>query len=95
MWRIPDDDFQLDIEVDEEKASPSGVSNASIESSLDSYFTELELTSFREGEHKIPLYLRLKLKNATTCPDSMLHSMKATTARFPWDWSQPNTASVV
>ena len=63
-WGIADswgiDGFQLDIEVDEEKANLSGVSNSAVADTLNAYFSGLQLTSFREGDHVIPVYFRLR-----------------------------------
>lgn len=63
-WDIADswgiDGFQLDIEVDEEKANLSGVSNAAIADTLNAYFSGLKLTTFREGDHLVPVYFRVR-----------------------------------
>ena len=63
-WDIADswgvDGFQLDVDVDEEKANLSGVSNSSIADTLNAYFSGLQLTTFREGDHQIPVYFRLR-----------------------------------
>lgn len=63
-WDISDswgiDGFQLDVVVDEEKANLSGVSNAAIAETLNAYFSGLKLTTFREGDHLVPVYFRLR-----------------------------------
>lgn len=63
-WDISDswgiDGFQLDIVVDDEKANLSGVSNAAIADTLNAYFSGLKLTTFREGDHLVPVYFRLR-----------------------------------
>ncbi|KAA1262317.1 Multidrug export protein AcrF [Rubripirellula obstinata] len=63
-WDVADswgvDGFQLNIEVDEEKASLSGVTSANIANTLNAYFTGLQLTTFREGDHLVPVYFRLR-----------------------------------
>ncbi len=63
-WDINDswgvDGFQLNIEVDEEKANMAGVTNSAIADTLNAYFSGLRLTTFREGDHQIPVYFRLK-----------------------------------
>ena len=63
-WDIADswgvDGFQLDIVVDEEKANLSGVSNSAIADTLNAYFSGLQLTTFREGDHLVPVYFRLR-----------------------------------
>lgn len=63
-WDIADswgvDGFQLNVEVDEEKANLSGVSNAAVADSLNAYFSGLKLTTFRERDHLVPVYFRLR-----------------------------------
>ncbi|MEO1528175.1 MAG: efflux RND transporter permease subunit, partial [Planctomycetota bacterium] len=52
-WDISDswgvDSFQLDIEVDDEKANLSGVSNETVADTLHAYYSGMKLTDFREG----------------------------------------------
>lgn len=63
-WDVSDswgiDAFQLNVDVDSEKANLSGVTNANIANSLNSYFSGLQLTTFREGDHLVPVYFRVK-----------------------------------
>ena len=63
-WDITDswgvEGFQLNVEVDEEKANLSGVTNAGVADTLNAYFSGLQLTTFREGDHQIPVYFRLR-----------------------------------
>ena len=51
--------YQIDIDVDEDKANVAGVSNAAIAQTLNAYFSGHHLTTFREGDHLVPTYLRL------------------------------------
>ncbi len=63
-WDISDswgiDAFQLDVEVDEDKANLSGVTNSAVADTLSAYFSGLQLTMFREGDHQVPVYFRLR-----------------------------------
>ncbi|MDA8745122.1 efflux RND transporter permease subunit [Rubripirellula amarantea] len=63
-WDIADswgiDSFQLDIDVDEEKANLSGVTNAAVADTLSAYFSGLQLTEFRQRDHVVPVYFRLR-----------------------------------
>ncbi|MEM6472581.1 MAG: efflux RND transporter permease subunit, partial [Planctomycetota bacterium] len=63
-WDISDswgiDGFQLDIEVDAEKANLSGVTNEIVADTLNAYYSGLKLTDFREGDHVVPVYFRLR-----------------------------------
>ncbi|KHE90455.1 MAG: efflux RND transporter permease subunit [Candidatus Scalindua rubra] len=51
--------YQLHIDVDENKANLSGVTNLGLAQTLNAYFSGHYLTTFREGDHLIPVYLRL------------------------------------
>lgn len=53
------DGYQLRIEVDEERANLAGVANVQVAQTLNAYFSGHRLTTFREGDHTIPVYLRL------------------------------------
>ena len=56
-WGIPG--FQLRVDVDEDKANLAGVTNAKVAQSLNTFFSGQQLTTFREGDHLVPVYLRL------------------------------------
>jgi multidrug efflux pump subunit AcrB len=57
-WGIPG--FQLRVDVDEDKANLAGVTNAQIAQTLNAYYSGHLLTTFREGDHTVPVYLRLR-----------------------------------
>lgn len=57
-WGVPG--YQLRVDVDENRANLAGVSNTSIARTLNAYFSGHQLTTFREGDHLVPVYLRLK-----------------------------------
>lgn len=57
-WGVPG--FQLRVNVDEEKANRAGVTNLNVAQTLNAYFSGHHLTTFREGDHLVPVYLRLK-----------------------------------
>ncbi len=63
-WNVHDawgvDGYQLRVEVDENLANHAGVTNAQIASTLHAYFAGLYLTTFREGDHQVPVYFRLR-----------------------------------
>lgn len=62
-WNVNDSwgvsGYQLAIDVDADKANLAGVTNSQIAQSLNSYFSGLKLTTFREGDHLVPVYFRL------------------------------------
>ncbi len=56
-WGVPG--FQLRVEIDEDRANLAGVTNAQIAQTLNAYYSGHLLTTFREGDHQVPVYLRL------------------------------------
>lgn len=57
-WGIPS--YQLRVDLDQDKANLAGVTNSKVASSLNAYFSGQQLTTYREGDHLVPVYLRLK-----------------------------------
>jgi multidrug efflux pump subunit AcrB len=51
--------YQLHIDVDEDNASLAGVTNLDIANTLNAYYSGHQLTTLREGDHLVPVYLRL------------------------------------
>ena len=51
---------QLFVDVNPDRANLARVRNAEVASTLDSYFSGRFLTYYREGEHQVPVYFRLK-----------------------------------
>ena len=62
-WDVYDtwgsDGFQLRVDVDEDRANLAGVTNDGIARTLNAFFSGHKLTTFREEDHLIPVYLRL------------------------------------
>ena len=62
-WDIYDtwgsDGYQLRVDVEEDRANLAGVTNDGIARTLNAFFSGHQLTTFREGDHQIPVYLRL------------------------------------
>ncbi len=52
--------YQLDIQVDEDRANLSGVTNEGLADTLNAYFSGRYLTTYREKDHLVPVYLRLR-----------------------------------
>lgn len=63
-WDVNDswgtEGYQLKVQIDSDKASLSGVSNTQIAETLNSYFSGRFLTNFNEGDHRVPVYFRLR-----------------------------------
>ncbi|MBI1312631.1 AcrB/AcrD/AcrF family protein [bacterium] len=51
--------FQLRVDVDEDSANLAGVTNLDIANTLNAYYSGHRLTTLREGDHLVPIYLRL------------------------------------
>jgi len=51
--------YQLWVDIDPDRANMAGVTNLSVAQTLNAYFSGHYLTQFREGDHQVPIYLRL------------------------------------
>ncbi len=51
--------YQLHIDVEEDRANLAGVTNLGLAQTLNAYFSGHYITTFREGDHLVPVYLRL------------------------------------
>lgn len=51
--------YEIRVDVDQDKANLAGVTSAAIAQTLNAYFSGHRLTTFREGDHQVPVYLRL------------------------------------
>ncbi len=58
--------YQLHVDVDEDAASLAGVSNLDIANTLNAYYSGHRLTTLREGDHLVPVYLRLAGEERTS-----------------------------
>ena len=62
-WDVSDswgvEGFQISLDIDEEKANLAGVTNSDVADTLNAYYSGLQLSTFREGDHTIPVYFRL------------------------------------
>ena len=52
--------YRLDVDIDEDRANLAGVTNAAVAQTLNAYFNGQRLTTFREADHQVPVYLRLE-----------------------------------
>lgn len=63
MWDVHDTwgetSYQLRVHIEEDRANLAGVSNASIARSLAAWYSGHRLSTFREGDKKIPILFRL------------------------------------
>lgn len=52
--------YMIQVDIDKNRATLSGVSNSQVAQTLNSYYSGLKLTDFREGDHIVPVYFRLR-----------------------------------
>ena len=57
-WGV--DGYQINVDIKENLATLAGVTNSQVAQTLNSYYTGLKLTDFREGDHVVPVYFRLR-----------------------------------
>ncbi|MHC5110457.1 MAG: efflux RND transporter permease subunit [Planctomycetota bacterium] len=63
VWDVHDSwgdpGYQLDVDIDEDQAKLAGVTNATVATTFNAYFSGHFLTTYREGDHRVPVFLRL------------------------------------
>ena len=52
--------YQVSVDIDSNRATLAGITNSQVARTLNSYYTGLKLTDFREGDHVVPVYFRLR-----------------------------------
>ena len=83
VWGDPG--YQLDIVVDEDRAKLAGVTHASVAKTFNAYYTGHRLTTFREGDHKVPVYLRLPPGERGTIADPRSVFVEGAADKIPVD----------
>lgn len=72
-WDVNDswgvESYQLAVDIDSDRASLSGTTNAQIADTLNAFYTGRHLTTFREGDHQIPVYFRLRPEGRQSLSD--------------------------
>ncbi|MEW6360205.1 MAG: efflux RND transporter permease subunit [Planctomycetota bacterium] len=66
-WGSPG--FQVYVDIDQDRANVAGVTNLSVAQTLNAYLSGHYLTTFREGDHLVPVYLRLPSKQRGALDD--------------------------
>jgi len=82
-WGVPG--YQLRVDVDEDKANLAGVTNAAIAQTLNAYFSGHHLTTFREGDHAVPVYLRLGSEERGSLQELRTAFVEGTHGKVPLD----------
>ncbi|MCR9199221.1 MAG: efflux RND transporter permease subunit [Planctomycetaceae bacterium] len=72
-WNVHDkwgiDGYELNVNIDEDRANLAGVTNSQVAATLNAYFSGRLLTTFREGDHTVPVYFRLKVDGRRSLAD--------------------------
>ncbi|MDA1163304.1 MAG: efflux RND transporter permease subunit [Planctomycetota bacterium] len=89
-WSITDSwgvsGYQLQVNVDEDSASLAGVTNLDIANTLNADYSGHQLTTFREGDHLVPVYLRLTGKERKSLDSLQTAFVEATSGtKVPLD----------
>ncbi len=74
---------QLSVDIHSARASLSGVRNSEIAATLDAYYSGKLLTQFREGEHQVPVYFRLKPDSRRSLGDLVSAHVESGVGKVP------------
>ncbi|QEG41037.1 efflux RND transporter permease subunit [Roseimaritima ulvae] len=74
---------QLEIDIDTQRASLSGIRNSEIADTLDAYFSGKLLTQYRENERLIPIYFRLKPDSRRSLDDLLSAHVESDVGKVP------------
>ncbi len=97
-WNVNDswgiNGYQIQVDVDRDRATLAGVTNAQVAKTLNSYYSGLRLTTFREGDHQVPVYFRLRREGRQSIrglPEAFVEGDKgkvplSTLANFRFSW---------
>lgn len=83
VWGDPG--YQLDVLIDEDRANLAGVTNESVAKTFNAYYAGHRLTTYREDDHRVPVYLRLPPDERTTINDSRTLFVEAARGKVPLD----------
>ncbi|MEM7455985.1 MAG: efflux RND transporter permease subunit [Planctomycetota bacterium] len=86
-WNVSDSwgvkGYQVLVNVDKDRATLSGITNAQVARTLNSYYSGLQLTTFREGDHQVPIYFRLKPKDEPSISGLQESSVEGDKGKVP------------
>ena len=83
IWGDPG--YQLDVLIDEDRAKLAGVTNASVAKTFNAYYAGHRLTTYREDDHRVPVYLRLPPDERATIADPRTIFVEAAGGKVPLD----------
>ncbi|MGI9332001.1 MAG: efflux RND transporter permease subunit, partial [Gammaproteobacteria bacterium] len=89
VWDVHDSwgahGLQLDVNLRTDEASMAGVTNENVAHSLNTYYSGLYLTRFREGDHQIPVMLRLPPEQRQSLESVRSAYVEGFTGKVPLD----------
>jgi multidrug efflux pump subunit AcrB len=77
--------YRIDVDIDEDRANLAGVTNAAVAQTLSAYFNGQRLTTFREADHQVPVYLRLKASERGSLDDLHAAYVEGAAGKVPLD----------
>jgi multidrug efflux pump subunit AcrB len=77
--------YELEVNIDEERANLAGITNAAVARTLNAYFSGHFLTVFREGDRQIPVYFRLPRQERETLKDARDIFVEGLAGKVPLD----------
>ena len=80
-----DSGLQVDLVLDEDKANLAGITNAAVAATLNAYFSGHFVTTFREGDHQIPVYFRLSPDERVEIQDPRSVFVEGSAGKVPLD----------
>ncbi len=76
---------QLDVNVLTDQANTAGVTNATLAATLNAYYSGHYLTTYREGDHQVPVKLRLPPEQRGTIDEIKNAFVEGYTGKVPLD----------
>ncbi len=76
---------QLDVDVLGVQANMAGVTNETVANTLNAYYTGQHLTTYREGDHQVPIQLRLPPNQRGTLDEIQNAYVQGYTGKVPLD----------
>jgi len=77
--------YQMFIRTDEERAKLAGVTNAAVAQTSNALFSGHYLTSYREGDHRLPVFLRLPAAKRGSLEDVYAIRVEGKSGKVPID----------
>ncbi|MDH3599189.1 MAG: efflux RND transporter permease subunit, partial [Candidatus Tectomicrobia bacterium] len=89
VWDVHDSwgarGLQLDVNLQPDEANMAGVTNDTVAHTLNTYYSGLYLTTFREGSHQIPVMLRLPPEQRRSLQSVQAAYVEGYTGKVPLD----------